>query len=630
MQASICLVIRTLPVFIRQAIICFPILSFGILLVASGCRHHPDPLNEKELKSAYSQLNRGIVLSRQDPANALLTLDSTMLLAKQLNNDSLFAAALKTKGEACIFLGEYVTSDSCFNAVLDLDFRGNELIHIEVYTALSEQKNFTGNHLKAILLADTAYLLLKKEKPENEHLIEYKLFLNKGLAYFGLHKHDSMQLYMDKALELSKSLDNKNNTMFVYSYLGYFYYQLSDFVTAEKYLRDAYKLAVEAKNNEAISALLVSLSGAAIEQQKFDEGIQFCNEALRIDTEEINVRNKLTYIYNNKAEAYFHKKEFLLALAEADRSLAIAEQQKDSIQMIAACAILSKTYTSIKNYKKALYFSHYTLDLMHQSNTDWAKKEILYNDIANLYKQVGDRENAIRYLEMRVEAKDSAESKERYATIQELKTKYETEQKDQIIKTSGLLLQTQKQKNRWLMTICIFLLIFFISAYYQQRKKIQSHILLTQQNRKVAELTAKTFSPHCGNNYDNKNENGLSEEKSNNLLRELLSCMEEEKMYKNPSLTLDLLAEHIGTNRTYLSILINSRMKKGFVEYVNFYRVEEAKKILRNGNSKIAQIAIEAGFGSAQTFYSAFKQFEQLTPNEYRRACASEQKKVSE
>ena len=65
-------------------------------------------------------------------------------------------------------------------------------------------------------------------------------------------------------------------------------------------------------------------------------------------------------------------------------------------------------------------------------------------------------------------------------------------------------------------------------------------------------------------------------------------------------------------------------MKKGFVEYVNFYRVEEAKRLLRNGNDKIAYVCAEAGFGSTQTFYTAFKNFERLTPSEYRKACGKE------
>lgn len=90
-------------------------------------------------------------------------------------------------------------------------------------------------------------------------------------------------------------------------------------------------------------------------------------------------------------------------------------------------------------------------------------------------------------------------------------------------------------------------------------------------------------------------------------------------MFKNPTLTLDALAEELGTNRSYLSIVINSRMQKGFTEYVNFYRVEEAKKLLRDTDNKVSYISAESGFGSPQTFYSIFKNVVQLTPTEYRK-----------
>ena len=96
--------------------------------------------------------------------------------------------------------------------------------------------------------------------------------------------------------------------------------------------------------------------------------------------------------------------------------------------------------------------------------------------------------------------------------------------------------------------------------------------------------------------------------------------MEERKLYKDPSLTLETLSEAIGTNRSYLSILINSRMKKGFTEYVNFYRVREGKRLLKETDYKIAAISQEVGYGSPQSFYTAFRNATQLTPTQYRKA----------
>ena len=80
------------------------------------------------------------------------------------------------------------------------------------------------------------------------------------------------------------------------------------------------------------------------------------------------------------------------------------------------------------------------------------------------------------------------------------------------------------------------------------------------------------------------------------------------------------MAKAVGTNRTYLSVLINSRMKRGFSEYVNFYRIREAKRMLKDSDSKIALISQEVGFGTQQSFYTAFRNAEQLTPAQYRKA----------
>ena len=64
------------------------------------------------------------------------------------------------------------------------------------------------------------------------------------------------------------------------------------------------------------------------------------------------------------------------------------------------------------------------------------------------------------------------------------------------------------------------------------------------------------------------------------------------------------------TNRTYVSNLINQEFSCSFNEFVNEYRIIEAKKLIAEKDSKnysLDYISEAAGFGSINTFIRVFK-----------------------
>lgn len=115
-------------------------------------------------------------------------------------------------------------------------------------------------------------------------------------------------------------------------------------------------------------------------------------------------------------------------------------------------------------------------------------------------------------------------------------------------------------------------------------------------------------------------------DKSNIDLREieqLTSYMETEKPYLNPSLSIRNLAEEIEMNSRDLSVLINQYLDKHFFDFVNEYRIEEAKEILKNPAKKeftVLEILYEVGFNSKSSFNTAFKKHTGLTPTQFRKS----------
>jgi AraC-like DNA-binding protein len=70
-----------------------------------------------------------------------------------------------------------------------------------------------------------------------------------------------------------------------------------------------------------------------------------------------------------------------------------------------------------------------------------------------------------------------------------------------------------------------------------------------------------------------------------------------------------------------LSQVINDLLNYNFNDLINSYRVEEAKKMLKDegmSNFTIASIAYECGFNTLSAFNVAFKKFTGLTPSQFR------------
>ena len=115
--------------------------------------------------------------------------------------------------------------------------------------------------------------------------------------------------------------------------------------------------------------------------------------------------------------------------------------------------------------------------------------------------------------------------------------------------------------------------------------------------------------------------NRMTDTKIQEIAARILAVMENEKIYQEPDLTLQSLADKIRFPSYQVSQAINDGMKKNFYDFINAYRVEEAKRLLVDPKSKnytILSVGFEAGFNSKTTFNTVFKKFTGFTPTDFR------------
>ncbi|WP_460217959.1 helix-turn-helix domain-containing protein [Psychroserpens sp. MEBiC05023] len=112
---------------------------------------------------------------------------------------------------------------------------------------------------------------------------------------------------------------------------------------------------------------------------------------------------------------------------------------------------------------------------------------------------------------------------------------------------------------------------------------------------------------------------GLSKSLSLELKQKLLSLMIDDQVYKENNISLEILANRLGTSKHNTSQIINEHFKENFFEFLNDFRIDEAKELLISNNTmNITEILYEVGFNNKVSFNNAFKKRTGLTPTQYK------------
>lgn len=91
-----------------------------------------------------------------------------------------------------------------------------------------------------------------------------------------------------------------------------------------------------------------------------------------------------------------------------------------------------------------------------------------------------------------------------------------------------------------------------------------------------------------------------------------------EREFKNPNLSLDLIADEFAISPLYLGRQYKKYKGKSVGEHITIVRLEEAAKQIQNTQKPIKTIALECGFGEGNYFYTLFKKKMGMSPQVYR------------
>lgn len=593
-----------------KAIYCIPFLALLWLTSCNGLSNKPNEQSDESVTKLIDEA-RSLVAGHPDSAiNKLVTLLDTAVVSP------------KNKCEASLIIGHGLSvkfdldkSDSILNKALSTSAAIKDtLVQIQLNNLLGVNQSKRGNYDLSTRYYKTAEELAHGRTDADKYLININN--NMGIIAKSTGKMDSAKYYYQRAMEYAIKLGDKSGEALSLINIGTIFSVYGEYDKQAANLRKAITLYTDSNNMGTLVATM-NLSGALQGEQKLDSALIELRNAERLALK-INTPRHLSQIYYNEGGVYYQMKEYAKSITYINKSLEIKKNLNDSVGMTYNLCALSGSYAELKQYDKAIGSALEALRLAKRF-----ENELLWPSYDNLYvaySQKGDWQNAAKTLEDRIVVKDSLFSKQKYEAIQELQTKYETEQKEKDILAASQTIRLQRITTLLLIVLCISVITVSSIILRNQRKKLENHINILKQNEVLSTLANSLVEKDIvqSNGTDN-------DEKSDELITRLNRLFKEENIYRTQGLTINSVADVLNTNRDYLSKALNQRLQKNFNEYINFFRIEEAKLILKSqcdggySTYTMQTIAEEVGFTGTSTFYTAFKQVVGLTPSEYKR-----------
>lgn len=555
------------------------------------------------------------------PDSATKYIDSLFTIAKANNDISNLALANKMYANIAHIQSDYKRSiEFCnlavdgFKAVGDTSNIGRVYMNIGInYIFLSD---FTAS--KRALLEAEKFL---------KHTTDFDglaiLYGNFGTYYDCVEKFDSSLFYLLKEQNILDQI-KRGNLGDLYGKMGNLYSKMENYDFSKEYTLKAIEYFEKEKNEFALAGMYVNLAHQCINTGQLNESLSALEIAESL-SKKIENNLILAHVYNNLGSTYYLLNNYTKSEHYYLRSLALIDLINENSLKTTVLLNLGELYQTLNNPIKAKQY----IDEGFALSGDIKSKGLIANSYklySTFYSKSQNFKLAFEFFKKYAAIKDSIFSKEKFKIVEELNTRYKTEKKEEELAAKGLLLKAQKMAIISLSGGVILLMLSLGFILFLFRKKTQANIELVKRNRELSDLKKGSGKERNGSGLK------VSEEKIESLLEELNFSMKVEKIFLDPELTLNSLASKLKTNREYLSQLLNNVIGKNFIDYVNDYRIEEAKAILTNEANKksgiqtMVGIANAVGFKNTSTFNPIFKRITGLTPSEYKKAA----EKVSE
>ena len=188
---------------------------------------------------------------------------------------------------------------------------------------------------------------------------------------------------------------------------------------------------------------------------------------------------------------------------------------------------------------------------------------------------------------------------------------------------------------KWVRNSCILFTLFYIGYFFAFHRTtwmgeaiynifslgLWLYVFSFAQRHKVLDSLVSEEEDITDNDEDEDNDANKDTRIQEFIAARLAYCMEQERLWSNPKVSIYDVAASMGTNKTYLSDYLNHNLGTTFYDYINRFRIQKACSIIdamsQQGRKSMSEVAKMSGFNSLSSFNRYFQKVKGMTPKEY-------------
>lgn len=529
---------------------------------------------------------------------------------------------------------------------------------LEEIDRLYSQSMSTGNYSQALSYAKMFYKKASTESDSSKIMLAYSHI---GQSLLARDRYDSAYFYLNKGLEIWNSTDTTDRKPEQYYaiyaiYNGLGIYSINHEINYEKaigYFLEGLRLA-EKRSDYVNYAIFGSNMVVSYNLRKDTTGLKYAREVYEFG-KKTDDRYIIYYGSYITAMMYFLKGDIPEAKKYLEETISLSEYFLDKRGMHCLYAqilasegkyeeaekyfLLSIDNISVESATTAisiyLTYADFLMGLQRYDEAiDMLDKGIglasaknnrvfthrLYKEKSECLEKLGQPWEALEMYKKYHSESGDVFNLERERAINELTRKYENERHEKELQQRNItIIKRSRELQAALFSLAIIVAVLCVTfIMYRHKDKLYTRIAKQYkdaiQKQKGMEERIRQYET------EQQNTASLTDDKNSELFKKLESLMKDSKVYREKNLTRERIADLIGSNRTYLSQVINEMTGMSFVHYINSYRIDEALEILSDAENEIPLKALcsDLGFSSLTTFYKLFQAKVGMTPAKYR------------
>ncbi len=623
------------------------------------------------LKTLKSDTSKVIILNKICEELRYDNLDSALIIGKEalqlsdkIGYKKGIAFCYKSIGTILYYKGELDIAEEYLNKSLEIniEFKNNREI-ASCYQRLGVIYDNRGLFTKAIEYDSMALKISLEIGDKSKIAICYN---NIGICFSSQGNYEKANDFLKKSFDVFISMDSQKDMQYYYLNMGYISLQIGEYSKAVDYSLNSLKMSEKYGDKRGISSNFLLLGSIFLQNSLFDKAIEYYNKSFEISNKRGDKLMTSLY-YLDMGDLYLRKKNYYLAkdffikslnlcseignnkeiaanlmnlgciygeLGELEKaaeyfnkSFKISKEIGDNNEISIYLINIAEISLNLRKFEETINYASEGLKLAVETN-NLPVKEALYINLISAYDSIKDYKNAYYTHKLYKLLSDSLSNINKFKQLTEIEAKYQNEKKGKELEIKEF---TIKNKNRIIYITIIglsltLILLSIISLLY--RNNYRAYRSLVQRNIEIINKEKELQLLKKEGNFnkdvlliDKKySASLLSEEQKDNFIKRLELYMETEKVYLSPGLTLEQLSEKTEISKKYLSQIINEKYNMNFNNFINKYRVEEARRILANTSNKIPikKLCPELGFKSFDSFYKSFEKYTGLTPVKFR------------